>query len=265
MKTLYIAIFTLMAAAATAAPIDVINSYRVGGSFYRSSVSLHDHNPSAFNEVTSVGSCAETVNILKNTDKPTIAIWDYLSHEIADSNTCKIDDDMFITTYVSAYYSICSVKPYADLDHLLTGKAQVGAADWHTVKTAAAATLKGIGSNSEVVAYSTSKEYMLALEIGEIDYIYTNRIKPGMNCVLSNDPTSEIKHTGDLYDHPFATFSSDIGIIGVNVDKDEVQTLIIDASTNSEWSKKFPYYKNGFGKMFRGEQLKTVKGLLSEF
>lgn len=256
-------ILTLITALAAATPVDVVNSYRVGGSFHKASTSLHEHNPEAFNEVTSVGSCVDTLSILRNTDRPTIAIWDYLSSEATQNNSCKIDESMFITTYVSAYYEFCSIKKEHNLEYLLNNKAKVGVADWHTVKEASSKTLEGIGSTSRIVAYSTRKDYMLALEIGEIEYVYTSSPSENMNCVLSNDSRTSATYTGDIYDHPFANFSGDIAIIGVNVDKDEIQELIIDSSTNSEWAKTFSYYKNDFGKLFRNEQLRVFKRLLA--
>lgn len=265
MKLLIAILFILTSSVATANTVDVLNSYRPGGSFYNSGVSLHEYNPDYFNEVTSVGSCTEALTILKHTNKPTIAIWDYLSHEIAKNNSCKIDENMFITTYVSAYYNFCSIRDNYDLEYLLTNNTKVGVADWYTVKTALSKTLKEIGSPSKIVSYSTSKDYLLALEIGEIDYVYTNRPTENMNCVLSNDPESDIKHTGDLYSHPLSRFSSDIAIIGVNVDKDEIQKAIVDSSSNSKWSKTFNYYKNEFGKLHRSEQLRVYKELLESF
>ena len=263
--TLLTTIFTLITSLAAATSVDVVNSYRVGGSFHKASASLHEHNPEAFNEATSVGNCAETLTILKNTDKPTIAIWDLLGPALSENDSCKIDESMFITTYVSAYYNFCSIKDEYNLEYLLNNKAKVGVADWYTIKEAASKTLEGIGSTSRIIAYSTSKDYLLALEIGEIEYVYTSSPAKNMNCVLSNDPRSSAAYTGDLYDHPFANFSSDIAIIGVNVDKDEIQELIIDSSTNSEWAKTFSYYKNDFGKLFRNEQLRVFKRLLATF
>lgn len=265
MKSLYIILLSLIATASQAAPIDVITSHKVGGSFYRASASLHDYNPSAFNEVRAMGSCSEVFTTLKNTDKPTIAIWDYLSYELAANPACKFEEDTFITTYVSNYYSICSIDAKYDLDYLLNNSVKMGVADWYTTKEAASQTLKGIGSPSDIVAYGTYKDYTLALEIGEVEYIYTHKPTDKMTCVLSNDPTSTVKHTGDLYDHPFAQFSNNIGILGVNVDKDEVQSLIIDAGTNSDMVKSSSTYKNSFAKQFRGEQLNFYKRLLAVF
>lgn len=255
----WIFLFTLVANTAFA-NIDVLNSYRVGGSFHRSSVSLNEHNPN-FNEPINLGSCSAVINYLDNTKEPTIAIWDYLSHELSGQCNTK---DYFITTYVSAYYNICTLGN-KDIEDLLEG-GKVGVADWYTVKRAASETLSGIGSDAQIVPYSTSRDYLIALEIGEIDYVYTHKPKNNMNCILSNDPNSiEVTYTGTLYDGPFKDFSSDISIIGKNVDKDEIQSMIIDASRNSDFVESFPYYKPDFSLMFREYQLEKYEKLLKEY
>lgn len=255
----WIFVFTLVANTAIA-NIDVLNHYRVGGSFHRSSVSLNEHNPN-FNEPINLGSCSEVINYLDNTKEPTIAIWDYLGNEL--SGLCSAEE-YYITTYVSSYYNICTLGD-KDIDDLLEG-GKVGVGDWYTVKKAASETLDGIGSDAQIVPYSTSRDYLIALEIGEIDYVYTHRPKSNMNCILSNDPNStEVTYTGTLYDGPFKNFSSDISIIGKNVDKDEIQSMIIDASRNSNFVEIFPHLKPDFGLMFRGYQIEKFEKMLEEF
>ena len=266
MKLLLASILILTSSAAFAEPLNVLSSYRVGGSFYRASASLNAHDPAAFEEVTSVGSCAETLAILKNTDEPTIAIWDYLSHEIAENDACKIDDDMFITNYVATYLNICSTKEEYDLEHLLHNPVKVGVSKWFTARQSAAKILESIGSPAVLVTYKTSRDYDLALEIGEIDYAYTHQPTEKMFCALSNDPNStEVKHTGELYDHPFAEMGNNIAIIGVNVEKDEVQAMIVDARTNGPIANTSAAVNNDFSKLSRKEQLDYYRSLVSAF
>jgi hypothetical protein len=266
MKLLTTLVLSLSAAAVHAEPVDVLSSYRVGGSFYRASAGLHEYNPEAFNEVKSVGSCAEALTVLKNTDEPTIAIWDYLSHEIAENDACKIDDDMFITNYVATYLNICSTKAEYDLDYLLNNPVKVGVSRWYTARESASKILENIGSPAILVTYKTSRDYDLALEIGEIDYVYTHQPTEKMFCALSNDPNSvEVKHTGEIYDHPFAEMGNNIAIVGVNVDKDEVQALIIDAGTNGPIANTSAAVNNDFSKLSRKEQLDYYRSLVSAF
>jgi len=256
--SILLVIFASVANASTT-NIDVLNSYRVGGSFHRSAVSLNEHNPT-FNEPINLNSCSEVIHYLDQTDEPTIAIWDYMSHEL--SGRCDVKD-YYITTYVSAYYNICTLNDN-NIEDLIEG-GKVGVADWYTVKTAARETLKGMGSNSKVIPYSTSRDYLLALEIGEIDYVYTHKPKENMKCIMSNDPNGDVPYTGDFYDGPFKNFSSDISIIGTNVNNDEVRSLITDSATNSEFVEIFPYYKHDFGLLPKEDQLREYDKMLEEF
>lgn len=250
---------------AVAEQITVLNGYRVGGSLFRAADSLHNYDPETFSVPESTGNCAKTMSILKNTDKPTIANYGYLDHSVPGDPQCD-GSDYFISNYATAYYSICRLTERTDLtlDHLLKETSTTGVASWHNPQEALTVTMQGIGSPTKVVPYKTSKDYLLALEVGEVDYIYTNRPKPSMTCILTTDPDGDIPRAVDLFDHPYSTFSLTIDIIGVNVDKDEIQEKLIEASEN-EWIPNNPQFTNKLSKQFRRTQLKTYEKLTDVF
>jgi hypothetical protein len=255
--------------AAASEKIDIVNGYRIGGLNHKTSEYIQKSFPDVFNDLTNVGNCADAVNILKNTSKPTIAVWSISDTATAPDKACSIaNEENFLTVYSNAYYSVCSLKTNDenDLEKLLSGESKIGLANFILAKTQLEKALSEIKSNSSMIPYGTSSDMLAALEIGEIDFVYTGRINENMNCVLTNDPNAQnIAKMSDYFDGPFTEFGNTISVIAVNVDKAYVKKLIYGTYKNENWSDVFKGYNNEISKMLVNEQYKKINDEIKAF
>lgn len=248
MKILLTSLFCVLAVSATASEkINIINHYKVGGVNHRAAEYVSRSNSTAFEEVTNVGTCLDVVKILKNTDKPTIAVWDMVGLATRQDKSCDIvTQQNFITIYATAYNKICIHKNADDnaLTKLLTDDVKVGfPASTHLYKVLIENTLKQLNDKATAVPYKNTGELFAALEIGEINYTYAGSTRDFTKCILTADSTStDIPSFSEYFDGAFSTANYSIVFIGVNIDKDKVNTLLETTYYNSDWNDTFLGY-----------------------
>ena len=248
-------------ASAEAAKIDIINAYKVGGMLQKTGDYIHTSLPDQFNEPTNVGSCAAAATILANTDKPTIAVWNMVEHATTEDTTCNIaTSDNFISIYTQSYYSFCGLTDNKDntLEMLLNGNKKVAVMDSALTKLQLEKALQGIHSNATLVPYPTSADVLAALEIGEVDYVYTGRLSDDMTCVLTHNPESQIAKVSDYFTDPFAYSGFKVVVLGVNVDKEQIKATLDSTHLNADWSEKFTGYNHDMRDTPRIEQFQQL-------
>lgn len=243
--------------------IQIVTGYGLTGSTGNALNNIRNGNPDMFTEVTKVEGCVAAKNILENTDKPTITIWDNVNHVTAADQSCLLmNEDNLLTIYGASYYYVCSKADSGkDLNNLLNNEnATIGYFGDAISKRKVDGLLTAINGKAKGVPYPTSKEYLAALEIDEVDYVYTTRNKPEYNCVLTTDPNdADIKSAADYELNEYTTASFKLPVLAVNVDMEEVKK-IVDSTTKSEfWSTKFYRFSDNLTFLSRVEQYKALQ------
>jgi hypothetical protein len=259
-----------LSTSAYAQPIDLVNSGAVGSVRYKILENMAANSNGVFSEITNFGTCAEVVNYMNNTTKPTVTSWDILRHGTSKDTSCDfVNEDNFITIYGKAYFNVCSLsnKPENTLDRFRNGKAKFGVIDYFTDLTQAKELLKGVDSNATVVRYKAGPDALAALEIGEIDFIFTTRQRENMSCVLTTNPnpTTASASAIEYFNNSFATSSLVIIMVGVNVDRDQILEIAEASSQSEQWKNEFSHYDTSFFAIDRNTQYQELTTIINDF
>lgn len=262
MYILFSLIFTINTAYAD--DIKVINPYSIGGMAHKTASYLNTQFPEVFTEVLKVNNCAQAVKILESTDEPTIFMWDILGSAVTSDKTCHvINEENFVSIYSSAYYSVFALEsnPENNLDKFMNGKAKIGASSASGLlqKIQMRKMLEGLESNSKYVPYASSGDAIAALEIGEVDFVLTGRARPHFKQIISGDPNSkDVPSISDYFDNSFSRPGNYLSILGVNVDKEEVNLYLKETYQEKDWKDIFPGYNYELSKLSPEDQFKFL-------
>jgi hypothetical protein len=260
----------IFASASYADTIDVVNGNRIGGVSHKILENIVANSDGAFGEIRNFGTCAEVVNYMSNTDRPTITSWDILRHATSEDKTCDYASlDTFVTVYGRAYFNVCTLTERAEnsLERFVSGNARFGVNDYFTDIVQVENILEGVGSNASIVRYPASPELLAALEIGEVDFIYTTRKRENMTCVLTMDPNTNdgTARAIDYFDNSFATAAFTAVILGANVDPNQVRELIAASAQSEQWVNEFPHYDTSALATDSATQFKQLTVEIDEF
>jgi hypothetical protein len=244
--------------------IDVLFFNSVGGTTHNAALNLIETSDMFTKDTVNLPNCAAASNYLKNTDKPTVAIWDIQNYALSEDKSCDIvDENMFITVYSQAFYNICTLTTNAEqntMERLLSGDAKIGGFNGLIEQAQLKGIMKELGSSSRTVPYSSTGDMLAALEIGEVDYLYTARYTDKMTCVATADPYSDgdVPKLNTMIDSPLSESSFSLVVIGVNVDKSEVHEAVRQAVQNENWKTKFPAHKSVLAEKTTEEQFSIM-------
>lgn len=268
MKKLLITTFmTLFSTMAFADQIQIINPHSTTGTSSKVLNNIYETNTEMFTAPIKVDNCTVASNIIAETDVPTITIGDYLAQGLSIDQSCNIvSKENLVTIYSVAYYSVCTKKDSGkDLDFLINNpNATVGHYADFIFTRQTEEILKAIGSKGRGVPYKGSKDYLAALQIGEIDYIYTTRANDTLDCILTTNPESDnsvSKYSKNIY----TTAYYGLAIYGSNIDLEEVKSIVDQSTESVSWKDKMPSYKNDMTFLTREEQLKIIKDEIDSY
>jgi hypothetical protein len=226
--------------------------------FFKLGNHVHESNPELFAEVEKVESCSAVANIFDTATEPTIALFDPVLEGISADSKCRdlMTADNFITTHGNAYMHICSKKDSGkDLDYLLTGNAKVGYSSSSLYTLLLQNNLNAVKSNATAVPYASINEYTAALEIDEIDFVYSTKYDENMNCVLTTNPNStDIESVSKYSDDVYATGGMKIVALGVNLDLDKTKEVLNTTLQMDSWKEQFGTYHTEFSLQDRKTQ-----------
>jgi hypothetical protein len=252
--------------------INIINANRVGGAFFNAAQNLKDHSPESFNEIQSFNSCQIGAAILENTKEPTIVFWDFLTKSLNPDKRCDaMTEENFVTAYASSYYYVCSLKskPENDLNKFIDETTKIGYYKDVVSQARIETTISEIGSKSKTIPYTSGNDLAAALEIGEIDYVYTPRIRESQTCVLSTDPNSQdITSISKFSDDVLVRANFTIAILGANLDeetKNKIHELVLDSLETENWKGNFSQFKDDISKQPRNEQYQILQNEIAAF
>lgn len=245
-------------------PVDILFFNSVGGTTHNAALNLIENSSVFARDTVNLPNCAAAANYLKNTDKPTVAIWDIQNYALSEDKSCDIvDENTFVTVYSQAFYNICTLTVNSEqntMARLLEGDAKIGGFNGLVEQAQLKGIMKELASTSRIVPYSSTGDMLAALEIGEVDYLYTARYTDKMSCVATADPysDSDVPRLNTMIDSPLSESSFSLVVVGVNVDKSSVHEAVRQAVQSENWRTKFPAHKSVLAEKAPEEQFSIM-------
>lgn len=236
-------------------PVNLITAWGEGSLPHAILSNLSEFDNSTFSkDVEILGNCAAVANYLQNTNESTVTVLD--AFYLTDEDPCNIkNEENFISLTGIAYWNFCRKPRDTDGIEEIQGDVRVGYFSGPMFRAPLESILSGIGSTGKAVPYSTAPAYKAALESGEIDYVFTTLDDPNMDCVLTTNPNSDIKHkVSDYYDGFFSEARLTLVMLGVNVDNEKIRNAFIESGDPAVSN----LFVDGRGKNYDLNSVKTL-------
>lgn len=234
MKKVIFSILTIFAiglgGAHAESPIKLITAWGEGNMAHAILSNLSEFDNSTFSkDVEILGNCAAVANYLQNTNEPAVTILE--AFYLNDEDPCNIkNEETFISLTGIAYWNFCRKPRDTDGIKEIQGNVRVGYFNGPIFRVPLESILSGLGSTGKAVPYNNAPAYKAALESGEVDYLFTTLDDPNMDCVLTTNPNSDIKHkVSDFYDGFFSEARYSLVILGANVDNEKIRNAFIES------------------------------------
>lgn len=256
-------------AMADADNVDVLLYTRAGGLFDRFNGVVQEALGDRFGEVVTVDSCVAAVTYLENTENPTLAMWDPET-AVGGENPCELPESNFINIFGTADWKYCSLasNTAATLETLLSGDVEIGSHRNPIWMNQSVFYMEEVNPDATVVPYGGSREYLPALNAGEIDFVFSTLIKEEFTCWMTTAPegydgmVAAIDYAPDNF---WATSGYSASLVGANI-SDELNAEIMDlvaAAPSYQTQVLDAGYGDSLAVKSRDEQLEFLRTFVS--